>query len=187
MEVRLSNLRRATREDAGQLAAIAEATFRATFAAVNTPEDMDLHCRASYGEAIQAEEIADPGRVTFLCEVGGRLVGFAQLRWGKKPCCGLDADVPGEILRLYVIREMHGMGVAHELMNACMDEMASRRSDVVWLGVWERNPKAIAFYEKFGFREVGEQVFQLGSDAQRDIVMARPTTTSRSGATRLSR
>lgn len=172
----MSNIRRAALEDAAQLAAIAEATFRATFAAVNTPEDMDLHCRTSYGEAIQAEEIADTSRVTFLCEDGGRLVGFAQLRWGKAPCCGIDADVPGEILRLYVISEFHGKGVAHELMSACMDEMTSRRSDVVWLGVWERNPKALAFYKKCGFREVGEQVFQLGSDAQRDIVMARPAT-----------
>jgi ribosomal protein S18 acetylase RimI-like enzyme len=74
---------------------------------------------------------------------------------------------------LYVIGEVQGTGVAQELMNACLAEMTMSGSDVAWLGVWERNPKAIAFYRKFGFRGVGEHVFRLGNDAQRDVVMVR--------------
>jgi ribosomal protein S18 acetylase RimI-like enzyme len=177
-EVRLFAIRQARRCDAKKLAAIAEDTFRDTFADVNTPEDMTLHCRASYSEAIQAEEIASPNMVTLLCEHAGRLVGFAQLRWGKAPGC-VVAEAPGEIQRLYVARDCHGKGVAHDLMTACMGEMTIRQSDVAWLGVWERNPRAIAFYRKFGFLEVGAHVFPLGSDPQRDIVMARPVTDSR--------
>ena len=106
-EVRLPNIRRARRDDATQLSVIAEKTFRDTFAGVNSPEDMDLHCRTSYSEAIQAKEITDPSRVTLLCEDGGRLVGFAQLRWGKAPSC-VVADAAGEIQRLYVISEFQG-------------------------------------------------------------------------------
>ena len=180
-EVRLPDVRRARRDDATQLSVIAETTFRDSFSGVNSPEDMDLHCRTSYSEAIQAKEIADPLRVTLLCEDGGRLVGLAQLRWGRAPSC-VVADAAGEIQRLYVISEFHGKGIAHDLMNACMDEMTGHRSDVVWLGVWERNPKAIAFYKKFGFREVGAHVFPLGSDPQRDVVMARPVVDSRPDA-----
>jgi ribosomal protein S18 acetylase RimI-like enzyme len=52
--------------------------------------------------------------------------------------------------------------------------MERRGSDVVWLGVWERNPRAIAFYRKFEFREAGEHVFPVGNDPQRDIVLVRP-------------
>ncbi len=166
-------LRRAQRHDAQPLAAIAEATFRDTFAAMNTTDDMDRHCRNAYGEAIQAEEIASAARVTLLAEHEGRLVGYAQLRWGNPPGC-VTARSPGEIQRLYVVGDFHGKGVAQRLMQACLDEMTARGCDVAWLGVWERNPKAIAFYRKFGFREVGEHVFALGGDAQRDIVMARP-------------
>jgi ribosomal protein S18 acetylase RimI-like enzyme len=168
----LPDIRRAERHDVTRLSAIAEQTFRDTFAAAATREDMDLHCRGSYSEAIQAEEIANPNMVTLLCEQGGRLVGYAQLRWCKVPGC-VVADAPGEIQRLYVVGDFHGKGIAHELMHACMDEMTSHRSDVVWLGVWERNSKAIAFYKKFGFLEVGEHVFRLGRDPQRDIIMAR--------------
>ncbi len=180
-EVPLPDIRRARRDDATQLSIIAEKTFRDTFAGANAPEDMDLHCRTSYSVAIQAREIADPERVTLLCEDGGRLVGFAQLRWGKAPIC-VVADAAGEIQRLYVTSEFHGKGIAHDLMNACMDEMTGHRSDVVWLGVWERNPKAIAFYKKFGFHEVGAHVFPLGSDLQRDVVMARPVAGLRTNA-----
>jgi diamine N-acetyltransferase len=177
----LPTIRRANRHDAKQLSALAEETFRDTFAAVNTPEDTALHCRTSYSEEIQADEISNPNMVTLLCEREGTLVGFAQLRWGKAPSC-VVADAPGEIQRLYVLNDCHGTGVARDLMNACIDEMKSRCSDVVWLGVWERNPRAIAFYKKFGFLEVGAHVFPLGNDPQRDIVMARSVPESRSNA-----
>lgn len=170
-------IRRARDRDAARLAAIAEDTFRDTFAAVNTPRDMDLHCRTSFGEDIQSKELADPNAVTLLGEHEGRLAGFAQLRWGESPRC-VAAAAPGEIRRLYVVRDFHGKGLAHELMQACLREMANRGSDVVWLGVWERNPKAMAFYEKNGFIEVGEHVFAVGTDPQRDIVMARPVVES---------
>ena len=175
----LPTIRRANRHDAKQLSALAEVTFRDTFAAANTPEDTALHCRTSYSEVIQADEIANPDMVTLLCEREGKLVGFAQLRWGKAPRC-VVADAPGEIHRLYVLNDCHGTGVARDLMNACIHELRSRRSDVVWLGVWERNPRAIAFYRKFGFLEVGAHVFTLGNEPQRDIVMARPLPESRS-------
>lgn len=166
-------IREAELSDARQLARLAERTFRATFAAVNTAEDMEAHCRSSYGEAIQAAEITDPKRMTLLCEMEGDLVGFAQLRWGRGPACVVSAAA-GEIQRLYVADAWHGRGIAQALMNACIDEVRRRGADLVWLGVWEHNPRAIAFYTKFGFVKVGEQVFQLGSDAQRDLVMARP-------------
>jgi len=172
-EGRLCTIRRAEHYDAKQLSLLAETTFMDAFADVNTPENMALHCRTSYSEAIQAEEISNPDMVTLLCERGGRPVGFAQIRWGEAPSC-VVADAPAEIQRLYVVRDCHGKGVALNLMNACVHELRDHRADVIWLGVWELNPRAIAFYKKLGFLEVGDHVFRLGRDPQRDIVMARP-------------
>lgn len=169
---RMIDLRHAHAGDAQALAALAEATFRDTFGAANAAEDMDRHCRSAYGATIQANEIANPGIATLVAEADGHPVGYAQLRWGVAPRC-VVAATPGEIQRLYVVRACHGQGVAHALMQASLQAMAARQCDVVWLGVWEGNPKAIAFYRKSGFHEVGEHVFTLGSDPQRDIVMAR--------------
>lgn len=170
-------IRIAIPSDARSLAELAERTFRNTFSDANTNEDMVLHCKTSYGESIQAAEISDPALVTLVCEEQGHLIAFAQLRWGKAPG-SVSGNRPGEIQRLYVATDWHGKGIAHELMEACLSQFEKAKTDTIWLGVWERNPRAISFYKKFGFAEVGDHVFQLGADQQRDIVMARPKTGS---------
>lgn len=171
----MPTIRHADPNDAEQLAEVAEQTFRDTFGSQNTAADMDLHCRLSYSEAIQAREISALNMVTVLAHEGGRIVGFAQLRWDSAPQC-VVATAPGEIQRLYVVKEWHGHGVAQDLMDACVREAQRRGSDIVWLGVWERNPRAISFYKKSGFVEVGDHVFPVGRDPQRDIVLARPVS-----------
>jgi len=168
----LLTIRKANQSDAKQLSQLAETTFRDAFSTANSAEDIALHCRSNYSESIQAVEIANPSMSTLLSEDEDRLVGFAQLRWGATPECVL-AKAPGEIQRLYVVSDWHGKGVAQDLMSACIEEMKCRGSDVVWLGVWERNLRAISYYKKFGFVDVGDHVFLLGRDPQRDIVMAR--------------
>lgn len=170
-------IRKASLSDAKQLSHLAETTFRETFGDQNTTEDMALHCQLNYSEAIQASEISAPNMTTFLSVEGERLVGFAQVRRGGAPDC-VSADAPAEIQRLYVDREWHGRGVAQGLMDACLGEIKARGFDVAWLGVWERNPRAISFYKKFGFVEVGDHVFPLGRDPQRDIIMVRPVVGS---------
>lgn len=170
-------IRKANLHDAKPLSRLAEITFRETFGAQNTAQDVDLHCLLNYSEAIQAREISTPNMTTFLSEEGESLVGFVQLRLDGAPSC-VSAHAPAEIQRLYVGQEWHGRGVAQGLMNACIGESKARGFDVVWLGVWERNPRAISFYKKFGFIEVGEHVFPLGRDPQRDIIMARPVLAS---------
>ena len=64
----------------------------------------------------------------------------------------------------------HGKGIAHALMDASLDEAAHRGAATVWLGVWERNARAIRFYGKRGFHDIGVQPFKLGSDLQHDRV-----------------
>lgn len=182
-------IRQAVQSDAAAVAALAESTFRATFASTNTADDMDLHCQQTYSESTQASEIADARMLTLVAEVGetslaaatasARSVGYAQVRWMDAPQC-VTASRPGEVYRLYVSSDWHGKGVAQALMTACLTAIAQRGCDVAWLGVWEHNPRALAFYRKFGFDVVGDHVFTVGTDPQRDLVMSRrvPTATS---------
>ncbi len=159
-------------DDARPLAEVAEETFRDTFGDVNTVEDMTLHCVSNFSQEIQASEILNPAMISLLCEHEGRIVGFSQLRWGDTPDC-VSAQTPCEIQRLYVDSNWHGKGVAQELMKTALAAAIERRSDVVWLGVWEQNSRALAFYRKLGFLGVGEHEFRLGSDLQRDVIMVR--------------
>jgi ribosomal protein S18 acetylase RimI-like enzyme len=166
------DIRPATDEDAAGLAELAERTFRDAFAGANNAEDMDLHCRKSYGESIQAAEIRDPNRATLVCDSGERLVGYGQLRWSSAPAC-VVATRPAEVQRIYVDAAWHGKGVAQSLMTALIEIASAGGADVAWLGVWERNPRAIAFYSKAGFSLVGSHVFVVGRDPQTDLILAR--------------
>jgi ribosomal protein S18 acetylase RimI-like enzyme len=167
-----ATIRRASARDARALAALAERTFREAFAPLNTPEDMDLHCARSYGESLQAREIADRTMETFVAVANEELVAYGQLRWGHGPPC-VRGVRPVEIQRFYVDSQRHGKGLAQAFMAALLERARAAGADVVWLGVWERNPRAIAFYAKAGFTEAGEQVFTLGNDPQRDLVLTR--------------
>lgn len=166
-------LRRAAADDALALSRVAEATFRAAFAAASTEAEMDRHCATRFGLRHQAEEIAARSLETFLAMDGEGIAGFAQLRSHVKPRC-VSAASACEVQRLYVDARYHGKGVAAVLMDACIDAARGHGTVALWLGVWERNARAIAFYAKCGFVEVGEQVFPLGQDLHRDLVMARP-------------
>ena len=168
-------LRRAQAPDAAALAELAERTFRDAFGAVNTPENMDLHCSASFGPAIQAREISDPDIVTTVAESNRQLVGFTQLRLLRRSKA-VSFSRPAELHRIYVARERHGRGLARELMNAVIELAAREGCDGLWLGVWEENPRALAFYRKCGFQAVGEHSFSLGHEVQRDIIMSTSVT-----------
>ncbi len=157
-------IRRATVGDAGPLAALGARTFEDAFGPANRREDMDAYLARTYGERQQKFEIEDPRSVTLVVEEEGSLIGFAQLR--------LEAASEIEIARFYVDRPWQGRGVAHQLMTAVIEE-ARKRAKTIWLGVWERNARAIAFYRKCGFRDSGSQPFVLGSDLQTDRVMVR--------------
>jgi ribosomal protein S18 acetylase RimI-like enzyme len=162
-------IRRAVPADAESLAELAARTFRDTFEADNSPEDMAAHLARSYSPALQLAEIGSPDIITLLA-VCGSPVGFAQLRRGPVPAC-VTVPRPVELWRLYVDRAWHGRGVAGRLMAAAVGEAAAAGASAVWLGVWERNPRAIAFYRKSGFVEVGAHEFRLGADVQTDRVM----------------
>jgi len=158
--------------DALELSALAERTFRDAFEAVNTAADMQAHCAATYSEAIQRAEIHQQGLETWVADAGGRLVAYAQLRLDAlSPMIRCDRAI--EIQRFYVGASHHGGGLAHAFMEHVLARAEAAGFTTIWLGVWERNPRAIAFYRKWGFEAVGEHTFKVGNDPQRDLVMSR--------------
>ena len=158
--------------DAPWLAALAERTFRETYTAYNTPDDMERYVGEHFGPERQAAELRDGRMVTLVAEVDGRAAGYAQLARGAAPP-SVTGPEPMEVVRFYVDRPWHGQGVAHQLMAAVADAARTAGARTLWLGVWERNPRAIAFYRKCGFEDVGTQIFVLGEDHQQDLVLAR--------------
>jgi diamine N-acetyltransferase len=165
-------IRRATRDDANVLAELAARTFKETFAADNTSQDMAAYLASNFTLEQQTTELDHPFSTFFIAEVDGVAAGYAKLHAGE-PEEGIDGGKAVELVRLYVSREWHGRGVGEALMRASLDEARKVGYETIWLGVWERNERAHTFYRKWDFRTIGEHVFQLGSDPQRDILMAR--------------
>jgi ribosomal protein S18 acetylase RimI-like enzyme len=166
------SLRAATIADASKLSIFAERVFVETFGKDNTPENMDAYRRATFSPSLQADEITDPEAHVLLAIVEtGEFAAYAHL---------LRADVPPEVgdatslelRRFYVAQEWHGRGIASLLMDAIKQHAAARDVRTLWLGVWEHNPRAIAFYRKQGYRIVGRHDFMLGDDRQTDLLMA---------------
>jgi len=161
----------ATDADAAQLAEFGARTFYDSFAADNTAEDMRSHLDSSFSPQQQLAEIRNPDIETLIVvSPDGRWAGFAQLRIGKRST-GVPEQGSVELWRFYVDKAWHGQGVAANLMEAAKRRARQRGASTLWLGVWERNARAQAFYRKHGFRKVGNQVFVVGSDPQTDDVL----------------
>lgn len=127
--------------------------------------------RAFAREKLQ-RELADPDLHTVLAFARGELAGYSQLFAGPPPPCVTGPD-PLELKRLYVDRRWHGSGVARTLMTHAIELAEARGAKTLHLAVWQHNHRAIAFYARYGFEQVGVARFQLGSDLQLDPVMMR--------------
>ena len=169
------SVRRAAVHDAPALSAFARRVFHDTFAADNTPEDMAVYLAQAFSPAKQQAELEDARRVCLLMEADGVLIAYASLL-DSAPHAAVAAAHPVELERFYLDQRWHGRGVAASFMEAARGVARAWQGDVLWLGVWERNAKAIRFYEKQGFERVGAQTFWLGSDEQHDAVMSTALT-----------
>src|SRR5215203_3340073 len=167
-------IRQAVVEDATILTDLAYKTFWDAFAhhPKNAPDDLNHYMRQAFRIEQVTAELADPKNVFLVAEIDGELAGYSKIVFDNiEP--GITAEKPVELVRLYSHQKFLGQGVGQTLMDACIERARTAGCDVMWLGVWEYNPRAKAFYEKYEFREVGKHVFQLGSDPQTDILMQR--------------
>ncbi len=165
-------IRRGTAADAAGLTAFGRRTFADTFAADNDPADMDAYLADAFTPAKQAEELAQVDCTCLLAESDGEIAGMAYVidRSANDVVSGHHLV---ELQRFYVDTLWHGRGMARVLMDAVLDTARALGGDVLWLGVWERNARAIAFYRKQGFERVGAKTFRRGADVQTDDVMVR--------------
>lgn len=167
-------IRRATEVDAQLLSHIGARLFDETFGPLNDPADMKAYIAANFSADVERRALGDADRAVWIAEDDGHAaIGYAALRRGST-ADGVVGAKPAEVQRIYVGGAWLGHGAGHALMRACIAQARAWHCDVIWLGVWEHNPRAIAFYEKTGFRVVGRQTFTLGRDVQQDFVMAMP-------------
>lgn len=167
-------IRYAISSDAEMLADLSWRTFYDAFAAhpKNAPDDLKAYMDEAFNVGQIERELRDEKAIFLVAEIEGEPAGYAKLVLDTiEP--GVSAERPIELARLYSEQKFLGKGIGAALMQRCLDEAKRRGRDVMWLGVWEYNPRAQAFYRKWKFEDCGSHVFQLGSDPQIDLLMQR--------------
>lgn len=165
-------IRYATRKDAILVADLSRQTFYETFAAQNTREDMDKFMDQQFTRGRLIMEVGARENTFLLAYAGQEVAGYVKLRDGKRPK-DLGHQPALEIARLYCVDSFIGKGVGKLLMQQSIDIAREREKKLVWLGVWERNQRAIDFYSRWGFVKFAETEFLLGNDLQTDWLMKR--------------
>ena len=168
-------IREATIEDAWLIANISHQTFYETFATHNSKADMDKFLNEQFTKGRLMLEVGAKGNTFLLAYSGVDVAGYVKIRDEKKPL-GLGQVDALEIARIYAMTSQIGKGVGSVLMQSCIDIAKQRNKDWLWLGVWEKNQRAIDFYTKWGFEKFDETDFLLGDDIQRDWLMKKKLT-----------
>ena len=165
-------IRQATGKDAEMIADMSRRTFYDSFAQQNTPEDIALYMDKQFTRESLIAEVDAPGNTFLVAWLDEQPVGYVRLLEHVPPS-GMGEGTAIEIVRLYAEKSVIGKGIGRALMQSSIDLAREKGMQWIWLGVWEHNHRAIAFYTKWGFEKFGDHPFILGTDKQTDWWMKR--------------
>jgi len=174
-------IRRAATDDLDALQALAAETFPLATTPGTDPADIAAFIEAHLSPAAFAGYLGDPDRILLVEDVDGELVGYTMVVVAPP----YDDDVrtaiderfgdarAAELSKCYVRATAHGSGLAQRLVAETLAAVAERGVDVLWLGVNQHNPRAVAFYGKCGFERIGMKTFRVGERHELDFVLAQ--------------
>lgn len=163
-------IKKASISDLEIIQEISKQTFIETFAAVNSPENMENYIRENFNPEQISSEINNPESSFYLAVLENETIGYLKINFGNAQTEKQKGNTL-EIHRIYVLQAFHGKKVGQLLLDAAIKIAKETNIDWVWLGVWEENHRALQFYTKNGFVEFDQHIFTLGDDVQTDLLM----------------
>ncbi|MGQ3051361.1 MAG: GNAT family N-acetyltransferase [Roseateles sp.] len=164
-------IRFATADDAAPLAAFAGQAFTDTYRGLDDPQEITDYVAEHFQPGVMHSVIRDPACTTLLARVGQQLAGYAILRAEPAPDC-VTGPAPLQLWRLYLGSGFIGQGLGARLMAAVHEQARRRAAQTLWLGVYDRNVRAVEFYKRFGFSQVGGKEFLFGGRVYIDPIYA---------------
>lgn len=165
-------VREAYPSDLPNLIKLARKTFEESFAADNTPENMTFYINEAFHPDKLRREMEEAGSRYFVAEISKTLVGYARVRHSDEVKDQISENSI-ELQRIYVDKDYQRLKIGVSLLQTCIAYAKDQGFDWIWLGVWENNLKALAFYKKWGFEKFGNHIFQMGDDPQTDWLMKK--------------
>jgi len=163
---------KATLNDLVKLQNIGRQTFSETFAEVNSEENMAKYLEESFAAEKLTSELKNESSYFYLAEIDEKLIGYLKLNTGEAQTEKQDKNAL-EIERIYVAKEFHGKNIGQELYTRALKTATELNASYIWLGVWEKNFRALSFYTKNGFVQFDTHTFVLGNDTQTDFLMKK--------------
>lgn len=165
-------IRKAEQVDAAELSALCRKTFYETYSSYNTVSDMQAYMDAHFTAEHLEVELSRSDATIFVYEDSGKLIGYVELLNSKAP-----VETKGrnsiEIARYYVDSSFQGKKIGKQLLEFSFDFARDHNYELIWLGVWKKNTKAIEIYQHYGFNVAGTTKFVLGEDEQEDFIMIK--------------
>lgn len=170
MDIHNIDIKKATIKDLVQLQKIGRQTFHETFSSSNSEEDMKTYLSEGFSADKLTTELNDKNAAFYFATLDHEIIGYLKLNFGASQT-ELKDHKSLEIERIYVLNQFHGKKVGQILYDKVIEIARQKNVDYVWLGVWEKNQRAISFYQKNGFTPFDTHIFKLGNDEQTDIMM----------------
>ena len=167
-----TEIRKCDMYDLEMLCELSRSTYRDTFAHLNTPENMDSYLAISFAPQKIACELSNPASCFYFLFADGELAGYLKLNEAPAQS-DINDPLSLELERIYVKSGFQCGGLGRTLLEKAVLEAQSRGKRYLWLGVWEKNDKALAFYRKNGFYPIGTHTFVMGDDRQTDFIMRK--------------
>lgn len=159
-----------TSADLPELVKISRKTYFETFHLVNSAENMDLYLNSAFNEKQLASELKEKNSAFYFALYKTEIAGYLKINFDNAQTDVYDHDAM-ELERIYVLKDFQGFKVGKELLEFTINIATDQKKKYLWLGVWEKNKKAIKFYTDFGFRVFGSHPFIMGNDKQTDLLM----------------
>ncbi len=168
-----TSIRVCTVGDEAALSLVAQASFLEAFADILDGKDLLAHCATQHSVSVYRSWLESESTTIWIAETspGGAPVGYLVLTAPNLPIADPRPD-DLEIKRVYLLHAFQGAGIGRRLMQATLADAKVRRCSRLLLGVYSQNKNAIGFYQKLGFRNIGERKFQVGFHVYNDLVLA---------------
>jgi diamine N-acetyltransferase len=167
MTIRLT---KCTHGDLHKLQEISNETFNDTFKEQNTPENMETYLERAFNLNQLEKELSNPSSEFYFVFFNNELAGYLKVNINDAQSEDMGNEAL-EVERIYIKRNFQKHGLGKYLLNKAIEVANVPNKTKVWLGVWEKNESAIAFYKKMGFVEIGAHSFYMGDEEQMDIIM----------------
>lgn len=165
-------LKKCSLNDITELREISIETFNATFKDQNSPENMKAYLENAFRSEQLKKELSNPSSQFYFIYYHNDLAGYVKVNMNEAQSEKMGEDSL-EIERIYIRKSHQKHGLGKYLLNEAVKIATAHNKKNIWLGVWEKNENAIAFYQKMGFVQTGEHSFYMGDDKQVDFIMTK--------------